>query len=97
MKLLSSPLKQKPCACCACDAVGGCRARLRYAMQMLSARVAFLRLPTGLRVGAAPRIVGYPTRCAAAGPDRLPPPDVQKLAKLAQIAVTEEEVCSNMH
>ena len=65
-------------------------------MQMLSARVALLRLPTGRRVGAAPLSFRYPARCAAAAPDRLPPPDVQKLAKLAHIAVTEEEVCAVM-
>ena len=65
-------------------------------MQMLSARVPLLRLPIHLRVGAGPLSVRYPTRCAAASPDRLPPPDVQKLAKLAHIAVTEEEVCTIM-
>ena len=60
--------------------------------QMLSAGVAVLRLPTRLRVGAPLLSTGSPTRCAAANPERLPPPDVQKLAKLAQIAVTDEEV-----
>jgi len=70
------------------------RARPQCCTQMLSARLAVLRLPTGLRVGATPLSVRSPVRCAAAAPDRLPPPDVQKLAKLAHIAVTEEEVCT---
>lgn len=35
---------------------------------------------------------GSTVRCFASQPDRLPPPDVRKLAQLAQIAVTDEQV-----
>ena len=34
---------------------------------------------------------GSTVRCASSEPDRLPPPDVRKLAQLAQIAVTDEQ------
>ena len=61
-------------------------------LHMLSVRAGLFRLPSHLR-GPSPRFCArLHTRCPAASPERLPPPDVHKLAKFAQIAVTDEEV-----
>ena len=62
--------------------------------QMLCARAGLLRLPSHLRwqTSCCRARARFHTNCAAASSDRLPPPDVHKLAKFAQIAVTDEEV-----